>query len=113
MSTINGGGICGIFLSTWPYKLPTNETINTAATAAALHGEITSDAALGGDVHDYLHCAVYSFWQDKLTNSKDNKLQLMKPVLMCDSPLQLHQEVLLMCLLIRHTHPTYEHFFAR
>lgn len=80
------GGICSILLSTWPYKLPTNENTNTAAKVVALHEEMTSDAALGGDVQAYLRCAVSFFWQDKLPNTQDNKLQLMKPVSTRDRP---------------------------
>jgi len=45
--------------------LPGNEAADAAAKAAALHGTLTSDRALGSDVRTFLHRIVLSLWQDE------------------------------------------------
>jgi hypothetical protein len=67
----------GILLITWAYKLPTNETTNTAAKGAALHEVLT---ALGSDVHASSLCCLLF-----LARQLNNILLLMKQMLMCDS----------------------------
>jgi hypothetical protein len=56
-----------------------NEAADMAAKAAALHGTLVSDRALGSDVRTFLHCAVLSSWQDEWDNSQGNKLHKVKP----------------------------------
>jgi hypothetical protein len=54
--------------------LPGNEAADAAAKAAALHGTLTSDRALGSDVHTFLHHAVLSSWQGECAYIQGNKL---------------------------------------
>jgi hypothetical protein len=49
--------------------LSISKATDAAAKVVALHGNLTSDRALGSGFHTFLHCAVLSSWQDEWTNT--------------------------------------------
>jgi hypothetical protein len=52
---------CCLLLDTWPYKLHGNKANSAVSKAAALHGTLTSEQAVGSNVYIVLtsHCFIF------------------------------------------------------
>jgi ribonuclease HI len=51
-------------------SIPENRAADTAAKAAATDGSQPCDQTIVTDICAYLHCAIYSVWQNKWTRTQ-------------------------------------------
>jgi hypothetical protein len=79
MSYLNKAGNSDMFCSIPGHMdMAGNEVADAAARENVLQGNLSSERALGDDVHTYLICAVLSFQSGACTHTQDHKLQALK-----------------------------------